>query len=131
MICASIGLFCKNWTVEIRILEITTTPEPELQGCDLNNGGCSETCTTTETSFYCSCETDGYMLASNGQMCVDIDECQLGTSPCSPDTQQCLNTMGSYYCIDLPSATTGKFRLHFYFHRSICVLFRYISLTLL
>ena len=33
--------------------------------------------------------------------CVDIDECQLGRLPCSPDAN-CINTPGGFACECLP-----------------------------
>ena len=36
--------------------------------CQLNNGGCDQTCTNTMGSFLCSCDA-GYSLAADGLSC--------------------------------------------------------------
>eukprot|EP00667_Euglena_gracilis_P011374 EG_transcript_11624 len=51
-------------------------------------------CIDTPHSYYCKCEP-GYEMV-NG-VCVDVDECQLGTHSCDNDAY-CNNTMGFYNC---------------------------------
>ncbi|XP_046406118.1 fibulin-1-like isoform X2 [Ischnura elegans] len=46
----------------------------------------------------------GYQAASDGQ-CNDIDECALG-NPCKRN-QRCLNTLGSYKCVNFLSCRSG------------------------
>ena len=40
----------------------------DINECEDDNGGCSQTCTNTEGSFECSCR-DGYILDGDGKNC--------------------------------------------------------------
>ena len=37
--------------------------------CDSDNGGCQHTCTNTEGSYVCSCDSDKFELADDGHTC--------------------------------------------------------------
>lgn len=62
-------------------------------------------CTDTNGSFTCKC-TRGYSDVDDGTACVDFDECaavgynESGTFHyfCAPESANCVNTVGSYYC---------------------------------
>ena len=41
----------------------------DIDECDTNNGGCSQTCTNTPGSRVCSCNT-GYRLSGDGRTCL-------------------------------------------------------------
>ena len=41
---------------------------PDINECATSNGNCTQVCTNTVGSYYCSCMT-GYTLNSNGQAC--------------------------------------------------------------
>ena len=41
---------------------------PDVNECDVDNGGCSQICTNTNGSFTCECN-DGYQLDSDGTTC--------------------------------------------------------------
>ena len=41
---------------------------PDVNECDVDNGGCSQICTNTNRSFTCECN-DGYLLDSDGTTC--------------------------------------------------------------
>lgn len=41
---------------------------PDINECATSNGNCTQVCTNTVGSYYCSCMT-GYTLNSNGQTC--------------------------------------------------------------
>lgn len=74
--------------------------------CSENGTNCSQQCTNTNGSYYCSC-FDGYELLNDNSTChglfnlwytlfvtfIDIDECI--DSDCE---QNCTNTDGSYIC---------------------------------
>ncbi|XP_076437418.1 uncharacterized protein LOC143276674 [Babylonia areolata] len=63
------------------------------------------TCTNTQGSFYCTCNS-GYRLDSQDPTaCRDIDECAEWTDECE---QTCTNTDGAYTCGCLPGYTQNK-----------------------
>ncbi|XP_072261337.1 low-density lipoprotein receptor-related protein 2-like [Pyxicephalus adspersus] len=64
------------------------------QRCSDENGGCMQKCSDVAWGVNCSCN-EGWKLHSDGQSCVDIDECSLDFSPC---LQLCNNTDGSFIC---------------------------------
>lgn len=51
-------------------------------------------CTNEIGGYSCSCGS-GYRLATNGQGCLDVNECAEGTHGCD---HTCTNTIGSYIC---------------------------------
>nr|BAN20688.1 low-density lipoprotein receptor [Riptortus pedestris] len=63
-----------------------------IDECKNNNGGCSQICVDTPTSFYCKCRP-GFKLIDNFT-CDDIDECE-DPSSCS---QKCTNEKGTFKC---------------------------------
>ena len=91
----------------------------EINECAINNGNCSQLCTNTIRSYYCTC-TSGYLLNSNKITCIggwwvqwltecikmfdtptaDINECATNNGNCS---QICTNRNGSFIC----SCTSG------------------------
>jgi hypothetical protein len=76
------------------------------QGCS-NINECAEIpgicgpftiCTDTEGSFSCTCQA-GYEFPVPGETgCVDIDECNIASTPCDALTEDCLNSASSYTC---------------------------------
>lgn len=40
----------------------------DINECQNNNGGCSQTCENTDGSYLCSC-SQGYQLTDNGYTC--------------------------------------------------------------
>lgn len=70
--------------------------EPEetcnVNECEIDNGGCSQICIDTPTSYYCKCEM-GYLLIDN-YTCDDLDECK-NEKTCS---QICINEKGTVKC---------------------------------
>lgn len=85
----------------------------DINECLSNKGNCSQICTNTNGSYFCSC-TSGYTLIGdrmtcNGMfkvnsnilsaecMCLkpDTNECTIANGNCS---QICTNTIGSYQC---------------------------------
>ncbi|KAM5194042.1 low-density lipoprotein receptor-related protein 2-like [Mantella aurantiaca] len=62
--------------------------------CSDANGGCMQKCADVAWGVNCSCN-EGWKLQSDGQGCVDIDECSLDFSPCH---QLCNNVNGSFSC---------------------------------
>eukprot|EP00731_Ephydatia_muelleri_P031796 Em0023g303a len=78
----------------------------DINECLTNNGGCSQNCTNTIGSYYCSCNKS-YVLGSDGHSCNDVDdqmvsialmsnECN-GNNSCGMNAN-CTNTIGSYQC---------------------------------
>nr|CAD7440490.1 unnamed protein product [Timema bartmani] len=60
--------------------------------CTENNGGCSQICVDTPSSFFCDC-MPGYKLMDN-KTCDDINECEI-PGACS---QLCINEKGTFKC---------------------------------
>ncbi|XP_047392686.1 epidermal growth factor-like protein 6 [Sciurus carolinensis] len=58
---------------------------------------CQYGCEDTEEGPRCLCPSSGLRLASNGRVCLDIDECASSKAVC-PYNRRCVNTFGSYYC---------------------------------
>ena len=50
------------------LLRRFSNPFLDINECDNNNGGCSQNCTNTNGSFFCSCD-EGYQLKSDGLTC--------------------------------------------------------------
>ncbi|CAI5767235.1 fibulin-2 isoform X1 [Podarcis lilfordi] len=63
-----------------------------------DNGPCKHICNTLEGAVVCSC-SPGYALMSDGVSCEDLDECLTGIHSCSR-RQLCVNTWGSFYCVN-------------------------------
>ena len=92
---------------------------PDINECATLNGNCSQTCTNTNGSYYCSCYL-GYILGGNNMTCngelnliqisqlmvfaTDINECSTNNGYCS---QTCTNTNGSFYCLCSPGYILG------------------------
>ncbi|KAK6627095.1 hypothetical protein RUM44_009572 [Polyplax serrata] len=67
---------------------------PDVNECEVNNGGCNGKCVNTIGSRKCICGP-GFRLVEG--TCVDVNECLLrnGHGPCQ---NKCINTVGSYSC---------------------------------
>ncbi|XP_022800806.1 uncharacterized protein LOC111338572 [Stylophora pistillata] len=65
----------------------------DVDECNKNTDGCSDTCINTPGSFVCQCNA-GYSLGIDKKTCTDIDEC----SPVGNCMHVCENTQGSYNC---------------------------------
>lgn len=68
----------------------------DVNECNTNNGGCSQTCSNTQGGFTCSCNT-GYQLAADGKTCNDVNECLANNGGCSAYAT-CTNTTGGRTC---------------------------------
>eukprot|EP00051_Salpingoeca_urceolata_P018326 m.256506 g.256506 ORF g.256506 m.256506 type:complete len:2258 (-) comp19172_c2_seq6:43-6816(-) len=74
----------------------------------VGNGVCDPhaTCTNTEGGFECACPAAGGFVdavtdpsdPARGHTCNDVDECADNTHGCSPGTEVCFNTPGSFAC---------------------------------
>ncbi|XP_047654803.1 pro-epidermal growth factor isoform X3 [Phacochoerus africanus] len=64
---------------------------------DCGAAGCSAQaqCVTEGEDATCQC-LKGF--AGDGNLCSDIDECELGTSVCPPTSSECINTEGGHVC---------------------------------
>ncbi|XP_078348116.1 uncharacterized protein LOC144633182 isoform X3 [Oculina patagonica] len=52
-------------------------------------------CINTDGSFICDCSEPGYL--ANGNNCLDIDECDIGSHTCL-ENSTCVNAAGSFRC---------------------------------
>ena len=89
----------------------------DINECTEGTDNCQQTCTNTDGSFTCDCDT-GFRLATDGHNCngqsvlshtgeltlwhnpvpntyTDINECAEDTHNCA---QECTNTIGSFTC---------------------------------
>ncbi|ELT93466.1 hypothetical protein CAPTEDRAFT_198011 [Capitella teleta] len=66
--------------------------------CAYNNGGCVHGCTNSVGSFTCSCNA-GYSISLNQLDCLDLNECE--GSNAVKCKQVCINTVGSYKCLEV------------------------------
>uniref|UniRef100_A0A4X2L7A9 Fibulin-2 n=1 Tax=Vombatus ursinus TaxID=29139 RepID=A0A4X2L7A9_VOMUR len=65
---------------------------------DLDNGPCKQVCNIIENRVMCSC-FPGYAIMADGVSCEDMDECLRGAHDCTR-RQFCVNTLGSFYCVN-------------------------------
>lgn len=72
-------------------------PRPQPNTCK-DNGPCKQVCRIVGDSAMCSC-FPGYAIMADGVSCEDRDECLLGAHDCSR-RQLCVNTLGSFYCVN-------------------------------
>lgn len=92
----------------IRVEILTSSTEaPPADSCEINNGGCADQCLPLLDGHLCTCQSAGFRLARDQLSCVDVDECDLDTDTCNDDSQHCINTIGSFYCIAKSFGLTG------------------------
>ncbi|XP_058144921.1 fibulin-2 isoform X2 [Dasypus novemcinctus] len=72
-------------------------PLPQPSTCK-DNGPCKQVCRVVGDTAVCSC-FPGYAIMADGVSCEDRDECLLGAHDCSR-RQFCVNTLGSFYCVN-------------------------------
>ncbi|XP_035874209.1 fibulin-2 isoform X5 [Phyllostomus discolor] len=72
-------------------------PRPQPNTCK-DNGPCKQVCRIIGDTAMCSC-FPGYAIMADGVSCEDQDECLLGAHDCSR-RQFCVNTLGSFYCVN-------------------------------
>nr|XP_031326867.1 fibulin-2 isoform X1 [Camelus dromedarius]XP_031326869.1 fibulin-2 isoform X1 [Camelus dromedarius] len=72
-------------------------PVPQPNTCR-DNGPCKQVCSVVGDTAMCSC-FPGYAIMADGVSCEDQDECLLGAHDCSR-RQFCVNTLGSFYCVN-------------------------------
>ena len=92
----------------------------DINECNSSNGGCEQTCTNVDGSFFCSCWS-GYTLDNNSLNCTgetlhhsvliilvftlncytnaDIDECSTNNGGCE---HICTNSQGNFTCSCFP-----------------------------
>jgi len=66
----------------------------DINECSSNNGGCDHTCSNSNGSYTCSCNS-GFSLNADGHACDDIDECATNNGGCA---HSCNNSAASYAC---------------------------------
>ncbi|XP_004702423.1 fibulin-2 isoform X1 [Echinops telfairi] len=72
-------------------------PLPQPNTCK-DNGPCKQVCNFIGDTAMCSC-FPGYAIMADGVSCEDQDECLLGAHGCNR-WQFCVNTLGSFYCVN-------------------------------
>ncbi|XP_012865778.1 PREDICTED: fibulin-2 [Dipodomys ordii] len=72
-------------------------PVPQPNTCK-DNGPCRQVCRIIGGAAMCSC-FPGYAIMADGVSCEDQDECLTGAHDCSR-RQFCVNTLGSFYCVN-------------------------------
>lgn len=72
-------------------------PLPQPNTCK-DNGPCRQVCSVVGGSAMCSCFA-GYAIMADGVSCEDQDECLMGAHNCNR-RQFCVNTLGSFYCVN-------------------------------
>lgn len=72
-------------------------PVPQPNTCK-DNGPCKQVCNIVGGMAMCSC-FPGYAIMADGVSCEDRDECLMGTHQCNR-RQFCVNSLGSYYCVN-------------------------------
>ncbi|XP_066203303.1 fibulin-2-like isoform X1 [Saccopteryx leptura] len=72
-------------------------PRPQPNTCG-EDGPCKQVCRMVGDTAMCSC-FPGYAIMADGVSCEDRDECLLGAHDCSR-RQFCVNTLGSFYCVN-------------------------------
>ena len=80
----------------------------EIDLCQENNGNCSHECLTSYGQSFCTCP-EGYKLDIDYKTCIDTDECEsmeIILETCGPNAG-CINTDGSFECIDLIEEDDG------------------------
>nr|XP_026693868.1 fibrillin-3 isoform X4 [Ciona intestinalis] len=74
----------------------------DVNECNTNNGGCSDTCVNTAGSFHCACQ-DGFILSDDLSTCItnstgaraSFDECSVNNGGCSDG---CTDTLVGFNC---------------------------------
>ena len=64
MVCGHTFSHKKNWRMSVNMSFSST----DINECNNNNGGCAQTCTNSDGSFQCSCNS-GFRLNSDGRTC--------------------------------------------------------------
>ncbi|XP_040102607.1 fibulin-2 isoform X1 [Oryx dammah] len=70
---------------------------PQSNICQ-DNGPCKQVCRVVGDAAVCSC-LPGFAIMADGVSCEDQDECLLGAHDCNR-RQFCVNTLGSFYCVN-------------------------------
>ena len=63
-----LSMYCTYVHTYITIKIYIHSLHPDVDECSDENDGCSQTCTNTEGSYICGCNT-GFVLDSNGATC--------------------------------------------------------------
>lgn len=89
------------------VVPVNSTQCTDVNECNDRNGLCEQSCTNTQGSYFCSCDS-GYQLGINNRECEDVNECANNPNQC-PSGYLCVNTWGSYHCLlgSFASASTG------------------------
>ncbi|XP_060592999.1 uncharacterized protein LOC132747595 [Ruditapes philippinarum] len=87
-----------------------TTCNENIDECQTTNicNDTLKTCADTDGSYTCSC-IEGY-TANSDNVCIDKDECLLGTHACTETGQKCVNAVPKFTCACSPgySGTSGS-----------------------
>ena len=61
-------------------LEMPSLPAADINECQTDNGGCTQTCDNTDGSYQCSC-IEGYELTDDGHSCTGRSQYKYSVQP--------------------------------------------------
>ncbi|KAK6634325.1 hypothetical protein RUM43_011725 [Polyplax serrata] len=66
---------------------------------------CDHDCLDTDSGPVCECKK-GYTLDADGKTCNDLNECLSGLHSCDTFTEECVNEVGGYTCVNIVKLKT-------------------------
>ncbi|KAB0377651.1 hypothetical protein FD755_012095 [Muntiacus reevesi] len=72
-------------------------PRPDVDECQVHNGGCQHRCVNTPGSYFCECKP-GFRLHTDGRTCLAINSCAVGNGGCQHNCIQLTVTQHRCQC---------------------------------